>query len=253
MNSPLQKEIVPLYSRIASVLRNRIVNGQYEPGSRLPSEEGMAEQFGVSRITVRGALSQLEKEHLIVRSRGKGTFVSERIPKIRPPIYTSVQDIVQSVQKNEIKPLDIEEVRIDETRIANDIQSFFGLANWDRIARIRRILMFDGAPLHYLENFMALDTAKHITLEEIAEKKSIIQILQDNINLQIGRREAYLQWTPAEPDMAEILGCQVFDPYIRVQLLYWFSTGKPLQITNFFMRAEDFKYKITLDTDKTDQ
>lgn len=253
MTGSVHKKIIPLYGRIASVLRNKIFSGQYEPASRLPSEEGLAELFGVSRITIRGAFSQLERENLIVRNRGKGTFVSERIPKIRQPTYTSVRDIVLSIQKSEIKPLDIKEMRVGETGIARDLQQFFGVSNEDEVARIRRVLMFDGAPLHFLENFLSTDTARHIMLEEIAEKKSIIRILQDNINLRIGRGEVYLQWMPAEPHMAEILGCQVFDPYIRVQLLYWFSGGKPFQITNFFMRAEYFKYKINMDMDEMKQ
>jgi len=74
-----KKTSIPLYVRIESLIRNRILNGQLEPGEKLPTEGDLINQFGVSQITIRKALSNLEQEGLIVRNRAKGTFVSEEI------------------------------------------------------------------------------------------------------------------------------------------------------------------------------
>ena len=248
MKPSLQKEVIPLYSRIASTLRNRITSGQYEPGGKLLSEEGFVQHFGVSRITVRKALSQLEMEGLIVRNRGRGTFVSQTIPAKKQSIYTSVRDIVLSIERSEIKPLGIQKVKVGQTRVAHDIRAFFGLSNADEIAQIRRVLLRKGTPLRFFENFMPLGIAKHITLKDIAEKKAIIKILQEKMDLKIGRGEMYLEAIPADPDIAKILRCQVFDSFVRAQVFFWLPSDEPFEIVNYFIRADNFKYKIDIDT-----
>ncbi|MBW2093207.1 MAG: GntR family transcriptional regulator [Deltaproteobacteria bacterium] len=241
------KEVIPLYSRIASILRNNILAGKYAPGSKLLSEEGLSAHFGVSRITIRQSLSRLEREGLIRRSRGKGTFVAEMIPKKRQSIYTSLLDIVNNVQSSEIKPLGIRKVKVGQTRIADELRTFFGLSNEDLIAQIHRIPMGEDTPFQLFENFMPLELASHITLEDIVEKKAIIRILQDKIGLKIGKGEMYLEAISADPEMAEILGCQIYDSFIRAQVFFWLANGDPFEIVHYFMQAEHFKYKIDID------
>ncbi len=241
------KEVIPLYSRISSSLRANILNGRYESGFKFPSEEKLAKEFKVSRITIREALSRLEKEALITRQRGKGTFVSEKIPKRRQTVYTSLSDIVNSTEQSEIKPLGIWTVKVGDTNIANDIKTFFGLANEDPITKIHRVLMRDGAPLHLFENFMPPELSSHITLEDIVQKKAIIRILQDKIGLKIDRGEMYFEAMPVDPEVAGILGCQVFDPFVRLQVYLYFPNGDPFEIVNYFMRAEYFKFKLPID------
>lgn len=68
----------PKHQRIAAQLRAAILDGRYEPGTKLPSEAELGAQAGVSRITVRAALAALVTEGLITTSPGVGTFVRER-------------------------------------------------------------------------------------------------------------------------------------------------------------------------------
>ncbi|ELN4703487.1 GntR family transcriptional regulator, partial [Escherichia coli] len=68
---------VPLYSQLKEILRTRILDGTYPPLSRMPSEAELGKAFEVSRITVRQALGDLQKEGLIFKIHGKGTFVAK--------------------------------------------------------------------------------------------------------------------------------------------------------------------------------
>lgn len=68
----------PLYSQIIEILRERIASGEYVTDQQLPTEIELAEQFGVSRITSKRALIELEREGLIYRRRGSGSFVKKR-------------------------------------------------------------------------------------------------------------------------------------------------------------------------------
>ena len=113
-------------------------------------------------------------------------------------------------------------MNIGRTSIARDLRIFFGLSNKDQIARIHRVLMRDGGPYHLFENFMPVELASHITRKDIVAKKAVIRILQDKIGLKIGRGETYIEAIPADPEIADILKCQVFDPFVRLQTLFYF-------------------------------
>lgn len=75
-----------LYERLRAYLLDEIRSGRLGPGDRIPSEMALAEQFNVSRITSKKALETLEHDGLIVRFRGKGSFVADRIGgAVTPP------------------------------------------------------------------------------------------------------------------------------------------------------------------------
>lgn len=72
---------IPAYQQIATDLMERIAQEEWSVGDRLPSENELAEYYGVARVTLRQAMSMLEKDHLIVKQQGRGIFVSAS-PKI---------------------------------------------------------------------------------------------------------------------------------------------------------------------------
>ncbi|MBP3966627.1 GntR family transcriptional regulator [Paenibacillus lignilyticus] len=76
MTAPTKR--VPLYNQIRTYITDQIAQGQLLPGDRLPSENELAEHFGVSRITVKGALSSLVKEGTVYRIQGKGSFIADQ-------------------------------------------------------------------------------------------------------------------------------------------------------------------------------
>jgi len=65
-------------AKVAEQLRRRILGGDYEYEERLPAERNLAEDFGVSRGTIRSVLQILEQQHLVTRQIGSGTYVSHR-------------------------------------------------------------------------------------------------------------------------------------------------------------------------------
>jgi GntR family transcriptional regulator len=67
---------VPLYLQVAAVLRRRIEDGHWPPGAKMSTLEELEREFQVARVTVRQAVELLEKQGLVERKQGKGTFVT---------------------------------------------------------------------------------------------------------------------------------------------------------------------------------
>ena len=72
-----EDRFTPNYYRVEKYLRDRIQSGDLKPGHPIPTESQLSQQFGISRMTVRQALSRLVFEGLIERQRGRGSFVAE--------------------------------------------------------------------------------------------------------------------------------------------------------------------------------
>jgi GntR family transcriptional regulator len=71
---------LPLYAQLEQALITRITDGSLSPGTRLPSEDSLVQEYAVSRTTVRAAIQSLIQRRLVEIQRGKGTFVT--LPRI---------------------------------------------------------------------------------------------------------------------------------------------------------------------------
>ncbi|MFK0117200.1 GntR family transcriptional regulator [Streptomyces sp. NPDC090994] len=68
----------PLYVQLADVIAEKIKTGELAPDRPIPSENHLAEDYGVARLTARRAAQELRERGLVVTVRGKGSFVVER-------------------------------------------------------------------------------------------------------------------------------------------------------------------------------
>ena len=81
----LRRSSVPLYAQIADVMRHRIRRSTWRPDAQLPTLEALAAEFGVARLTIKQAMDALASEGLVVRYRGRGTFVAQ-VPREEQPL-----------------------------------------------------------------------------------------------------------------------------------------------------------------------
>src|SRR5262245_40556380 len=89
----------PKHLQITDILRNRLLS-QMQPGDSIEPEVDLGRQFGVSRETIRQALAPLEREGLITRSRGRGSFVAKRLPyrPAKKKLTGLAEDFVQGLE-----------------------------------------------------------------------------------------------------------------------------------------------------------
>lgn len=241
------REAIPLYRRLEYHLRNQILSGQLEPGEQMPTQDELVQTYGMSKITVRNALAQLEAEDLIVRSPGRGTFVSKNIPVKKQFIVTGgVYDIVSDAKRFEARTLDVRKVLLSETRSPRILSNFIGIASHELVGLVRRIRLLKGVAIYFLENFLPVQYLEYLSAKELNEKP-LLNILKEKAGLNIAKGEMYIEAVPADPDVADILQCQVFDPLILMQVYYWLSSGEPFEMVNLYMRHDYFKYKVELD------
>ncbi|MHB8528945.1 MAG: GntR family transcriptional regulator [Caulobacteraceae bacterium] len=132
----------PLYQRLQRALREAIADNRLAADEALPPERDLAEEFGVSRITVRRALETLVEEGLLTRRQGAGTFVTSRVEKSFSKLSSFSEDMISRGRKPESVWLS------RSSGAVNPEESLtLGLSPGTLVYRFNRIRYADGAPM----------------------------------------------------------------------------------------------------------
>ena len=237
---------IPLYLQIETLIRNRVLSWQLKAGEKLPTEEDLMRQFGVSRITVRKALANLEMEGLVVRNPAKGTFVSENIEhREKFVIDNTIKNILVDAGRYKVKVTMLKNVEIGKTRNPREIGEFLGLSDDDEVFVIKRTRYLRDEPVCYLENYLPVEVGEQLTRSELT-RSMLLEAVKEKTGQVVDRGEMYISAVPAEPEEASHLGIQVFEPLILRQIYYWFPDSKPFEMVWYFMKPNHFRYKADM-------
>ena len=133
------------------IIIDRIRSGEYAPESRLPSEDALGQELGVSRTTIRSALDHLAAQNLVRRRHGVGTFVSG-VSAIANPLNQAVlfQDLIrESGHEPSIRWLVTREVEA-RPELAESLQLQAG----DSVLEVRKEFTADAEPVIFCTNFI---------------------------------------------------------------------------------------------------
>jgi len=140
-----------LADQVYEIIVKDISSGNYPPGSLLPSENKLAEQFNVSRPTIRSAFARLAERGYVKRQRGVGTFVADS-PSIMNPLY-QLLDVDERISARGMKPgfmqLKSEIIEADSTiseKLSVEIKS--------PILHVHKVFTADDKPIILFVNYI---------------------------------------------------------------------------------------------------
>jgi GntR family transcriptional regulator len=236
-----RRNAIPLYYQLETILRRKIVNGELLPGAALPSEDALASEYGISRITVRQALSLLEQDDLIVRQRGRGTFVSENPPLIDSPKFSgSVEDMLGMGIKTKVKVLSMG--RIDPPE---GVRRLLGLDEGKEVVRIEKVRLVDKSPFSYLINYLPLEYGGKIESADLTTKP-LLMILEEELGLKADEAVQSIEATTADAEVARLLEVWIGAPLLKVERTVFDTAGGPIEHVSVLYRADKYKFTVKL-------
>jgi GntR family transcriptional regulator len=233
---------VPLYNQIRELLRTRILDGTYTPLSRMPSESELCELFNVSRITIRQALNDLQKEGLIFKIHGKGTFVAK--PKTYQNI-SSLQGLAESLAHQGYE-------------VINQIQSiqYFGappkvaerlaLSRSDEVAEIKRVRLVNREPVSLEVTYVPALIGRQLAKADLVTRDTFL-ILENDLGLALGHADLAIDAILAESELTQALNIEQGTPIMRIERLTHTEDGMPLDFEYLYYRGDAFQYRLRID------
>jgi GntR family transcriptional regulator len=229
--------VPPIYSQVASFLRQRIRNGELAAGTKLPKELDLARQLGVSRIPVRHALAILDREGLIRRRHGRGTFVAENVH--RPEVLRLTGIIGWAAEGTEHHMISVSEVVP-----AGEPARFFG-APGTTLTRFVRSRSRAGSRFNYIVNFVPVALARRMRREDF-RAHTMVDMLRKRLRIALGPIRQAIEATTADPTIARQLGIAVGAPVLYVETRIRGKRGAPLMFSRAYYRGDRSSYSIEI-------
>jgi GntR family transcriptional regulator len=229
-----------LHRQVYLVLRERLLTGVFQAGQQLPPEPALCEQFGVSRITLRRAVSDLEQDGLLERVQGRGTYARPQAaaaPGGRGEGY--VEDLRHLTTDTVVKVLEFGEVPAPP-RVAERLQVPAGTL----VQRSVRLRVRQGQPMVLLTAWVPLRLALNITRADLA-RHSLNQLLAKR-GVRVGRLVQEIGATLADPLQAERLKVEVGSALIVADRLVHEQAGHPVEFVTMLLSPE--RSRMVFDT-----
>lgn len=229
----------PLYDQLVDLLSDKIQN-EMHPGDALPSERDLAETYGLSRTTVRLAMSELEELGLVTRKHGKGTFVSSVSRDTTDLMGTySFTDQMRSLGRVPHTEVIDFEVREASKFVAQNMDLRLGEA----VFRMRRLRTADGVPMMLERTYMPVKVFDGLT-QRMVKSKSLYEIVEQDFRMKIKTAEEAFGARAARPDEARLLKIDEDAPVLHLVRTTYNSKNVVIEYTRSVARADMFEYKI---------
>ena len=225
---------VPRHLQVQRVLRARIESGEWERGRSIPTEMELVAEFEVSRTTVREALGVLAREGLIVRHRGRGSFVRLRAPAKRPPAVTN---LILGYQA-QVKVISMETVPAP-----GHIVGPLAIERGTAVTRLLRLELRDAAPLAVVVNYMRPSLGQRIRPRDLT-RVSLLEFLRDRLGMRLGAIRQSLEARLPDVETARLLRTDLTQPVLALRLIVADAGGRPVEVSDAFYRADRYRYEL---------
>ncbi|KEZ52587.1 GntR family transcriptional regulator [Metabacillus indicus] len=236
-NSPL-----PIYYQLEEAIKEAIQNQELTPGRMIPSEREYAEKYGISRMTVRQALSNLVNDGFLYRQRGKGTFVAHQ--KIEQPLQ-GLTSFSEDMRSRGLEP-STRVISFKEVPASHDLASKLEVEAGTSLFELKRIRLADQLPMAYEMLYISKEVAPDLT-EEIAQS-SIYEYVENKLGLKIQHGRQVLEASIARRTEAEMLQVEEGAPVLMIERRSTLESNKPLEVVKSVYRAD--RYKFTIDMER---
>ena len=233
-------EGVALYVQIRETLRQQIKSGQLEPGQKLPAEDELAAQFGVSRMTVRQGISDLIDEGVLYRRRGVGTFVAQfHVERDHNKLTNFLETAQAAGFAAEVRLLSREVVPARMT-----VAKALALQETEPVIRIQTLRLANGMPITVYDEYVPYRLYPQLLQEDLRSRPAW-QILESHgytIKRAVQRIEARL----ADPDIAGLLEIEENSPILYKHRVILNEDGAPVELILCHNRGDSYSVVMTL-------
>jgi GntR family transcriptional regulator len=227
---------VPRYHRIAEELRQRIQSGDLAPGARLANQRRLARDFGVTLMTLRQALEVLERENLIRRQHGLGTFVAA------PSIDYDILGLRRFAGELRAQGKAVSTRLLASRFVAGDrrVSAALGLGLRARVLQIERLRLVGGRPMSLQRSFLSASVGEEVLKADLAATP-LRQALEFKLGLVIARARERVSAVRLGRREARELGCAAGAPAFESERVSFAAAGQAVVFDRVFIPGDRFR------------
>jgi GntR family transcriptional regulator len=240
LQKPDRRRPEPLWHQAEMALRGLIEGGEWSAGSQLPNEDRLGEMLGISRITLRHALRNLEEAGLLRREHGRGTFVRSAT------VVAGVRGLTSFTEEMRTLALAASTRLVEANRIAAtlEIADALEIAVGDPVVQLKRLRLGNALPIGIQTSHLPEARVPGL-FEKARGVTSLYTWLEEHYGIKpVKAKEVYRVGRVAEAD-AELLQLAPNTPAFEVERIAYDAKGS-FEYTLSTMRADRYEIRSTL-------
>jgi DNA-binding GntR family transcriptional regulator len=237
---------VLVYQQIVTWIRQQIESGSWPEHYQLKSEIDLSAELGVSRGTLRKAISDLIDAGLLIRLHGKGTFVASRT--LEQPLADNLISFSEDLIR---KGLSFE-TRVLEQRLLRPPQEIASLLNLpanDEVFFLNRIRSVENLPIVALNNYVVAGRCRGIEAVDFTTSR-LFEVLESQYGLDLSWGQRTFQAKMAGETLAQHLNLTPQDPVLYVEQAVYLRDDTPIEFSQIWFRGDSFRLSAVVDRKK---
>ncbi|MET9676298.1 GntR family transcriptional regulator [Streptomyces sp. NPDC058659] len=233
---------LPLWYQVSQSLRASILGRTPDASLRLPTEEQLAAHYGVSVLTMRQALKELEEEGLISRHRRRGTFIEPGARRSTPRRLLGSIDAIVAQQSGERTTV----LGHGAGPVPGELTEYF--PDVTEIVAYRRLRRDgeSGEPTNWVENAVRPELAAAIDPADL-ERWPMTKVLRDVVGVRISRITDTVEARLADPETAGLLQVPLLSPILHYTGVTYDEDGRVVDVARIRYRGDRFSFTVTVE------
>ena len=229
----------PVYLQIRESIYNKIISGEYKAGERLPAEDKLAEQYGVSRMTVNKALMELVNREYLTRIQGSGTFVSKMRKEGSSAKGMSFNDSL--TQKGfKVQTTVLEKELISPSK---EIAEWLRIPITSQILYLKRLRKVHEEPIVVQEAYLTGTVSDTLVGIDFTQQ-SLYASLDKYCGIKIAKAKDTVEAKAAEGEVCSLLEVEQGFPVLVSQRIAYDMNEVPIELSYSIYRSDQYVLEV---------
>ncbi|WP_141432162.1 GntR family transcriptional regulator [Bacillus sp. 03113] len=235
---------IPIYYQLETEIKELIEKKDLKPGDLIYSERELSEKYDISRMTVRQAITNLVNEGILVRQRGKGTFVA------KPKVEQALQGLTSFSEDMAVRGMVPKTKIIDFQMITSTkkIAEKLAVESGTLVYEVKRLRLADDIPMAIETSYLPANFFKGLTKEIV--QTSLYHFIENELHLKIAHATQTLESSVVLKKEAEILDLKEGSPVLLIERFSFLENEKPFEFVKSIYRGDRYKFTIDMKRSK---